>query len=89
MKYSINPQMVYCVNQFSITITSAESLNVYEITYPDAAVLDSFLQGYSKQKTITLLENVMLVNKSKANELYEKAILNFVCHQIVIPRRFE
>lgn len=89
MKNDLNPQMMYCVNQFSISVTSLESLNVNEISYPDAAVLDSLLQGYSIRKTITLIENVMQIDKSKANELYEKAIRNFVCHQIVIPRRFE
>ncbi|MBN2103541.1 hypothetical protein JW835_05815 [bacterium] len=83
MRYQLNPDFSYCVDIRDIKLISRRDNTRICLPYPQAAVFDLLLKGYSQQAMERMMAKIALVTESHAaglirdtlDDLMEKKVI--------------
>lgn len=83
MIYSFNSDILYYVNIYDIQVLKKNSSKLIRFDYPEAAVLDFLIKGYSDQKIINMISYIGSYTENKSKKIYKKTVELLIKENII------
>lgn len=83
MLYKLHPNFSYCVDIQNIVLINRKEDMEIRMPYPQAAIFDLLLNGYSRQAMTRMMSHIALVTETHASDLIRDTLHDLLDNKVI------